>query len=149
MIKIEIAEHINQYEYNEKVIEWCQSSEFPYYDWVIIITFYSALHKIDCCLHQIGLTDRDITSFRNEAKYGHQARNYEVMLNFKEIKQDYITLYTECRKLRYDQYKLNDISKEDLESFINIWYNKIKPFSLSKRSNSSKEIKRRRYKRKI
>lgn len=125
-------QHRNQWNYNEEIINWCKSNNFTYYDWIITITFYTALHKIDYCLHiSAGLTDTQIiVYYKFRRKYtGHGARNKQVIQHLRNIASDYIDLYTESRRVRYKQTNLNQISDTDLNHYLNIWYNIIKPFN--------------------
>lgn len=128
-----LQQHENQWRYNESVIQWAKDNNFSYNDWLITITFYSALHKIDYCLHRTAnLTDRQITFTIDPQgrKYrGHGARIKLVRRHLAEISHDYYTLYSECRRVRYDQRSLNQISKEDLEHYLNIWFDIIDKYN--------------------
>ncbi len=126
-------QHINQCNYNESVINWCSSNNFPFNDWIIIVAFYTALHKLDYWLHsKAGLLDRQITVYYDpygNKITGHGARNKHIVSNFRNIAPHYIDLYRECRRVRYKQIKLNQITPADLKRYQNIWFNEIKPFT--------------------
>ncbi|KKM07603.1 hypothetical protein LCGC14_1732280 [marine sediment metagenome] len=126
-------QHINQCNYNESVINWCRSNNFPFNDWIIIVTFYTALHKLDFWLHSnTGLIDREITEYfnpRGKKFTGHGARNKNIINEFGTVAPYYIDLYRECRRVRYKQFSLNKITSADLNKYINIWFNVIKNFT--------------------
>ena len=126
-------QHLNQCNYNESVINWCRSNNFPFNDWIIIVAFYTALHKLDYWLHvNTRLHDNQITVYFNPRgiKFtGHGARNKNVIDNFRNIAPDYMDLYRECRRVRYNQRGLNQITLADLTKYLDIWFNIIKPFT--------------------
>ena len=75
-----LQQHENQWRYNESIIQWAKDNNFSYNDWLITITFYSALHKIDYCLHRTAnLTDRQITLTRDP-----QGKHFEKKLRKKD-----------------------------------------------------------------
>lgn len=47
-----LEDHRKLWKNNENLINWLQSQNCTYSDWIIIITFYTALHKMDELLHQ-------------------------------------------------------------------------------------------------
>lgn len=118
---MKIPEHLLQWQNNEKIIKELQKIGFLHYDWLITIAFYTCLHKIDIHLHNKGLTDGKIRT--------HYYRKREVTNNLPSyIARKYIQIETKCRKVRYTQKILNNISKTDLLKYLNIWFNDIKSF---------------------
>lgn len=120
-----LEDHRNLWKYNENLINWLQSQKCTYTDWIIIITFYTALHKMDELIHQ-KYPDYDK---RNETKRatGHAYRNKMVNKYYKSVHSKYDSLYRLSRKLRYEQRKLNKIKVKDLPKYIDIWLKIIKP----------------------
>ena len=120
-----LEDHRNQWQYNEKLILWLQSCECSYFDWLIIIAFYTALHKMDELIHQ-KYPNYDK---RNETKKatGHAYRNKMVNRYYKSVHSKYDSLYRISRKLRYEQRKLSKIKVKDLNNYVGIWFNTIKP----------------------
>jgi len=115
-------EHENQYQYNEDVLNWLKNNNSPFFDWIIIIAFYTSLHKIDQCLHKRGFNDFQIGS--------HIKRNNLVINNLPTtICTEYIKLYSKSRVVRYKQDTLYDIKSEDLQDYLDIWFKTIKPFN--------------------
>ncbi|MBA7549602.1 hypothetical protein ES705_42092 [subsurface metagenome] len=99
-----LEDHRNLWKYNETLINWLQSQKCTYTDWIIIITFYTALHKMDELIHQ-KYPDYDK---RNETRRatGHAYRNKMVNKYYKSVHSKYDSLYRLSRKLRYEQRKL-------------------------------------------
>ncbi len=128
-----IQQHRNQCNYNESIINWGKVNKFIFNDWLITIAFYTALHKIDFCLHKKAkLTDQEITKFintRGRKFTGHGARNSRIIYYFRSISADYIDLYTESRRVRYNQINLNQITDVELNQYLDIWFKVIKPFT--------------------
>ena len=132
-----LLHHQNQWKYNEKVINWATDNEFSFNDWIITIAFYAALHKIDYCLHiKANINDYEITHFidrlGNKIR-GHGARNKLVRRHLTEISQDYIILYSECRRVRYDQTTLNQIGDKEVETYLKIWFEVINKYNPKKK----------------
>ena len=115
-------EHENQYQYNEDVLNWLNNNNSPFFDWLITITFYTSLHKIDQCLHKRGFNDIQLIN--------HRKRNMVVIYNLpNNICSEYIKLYSKSREVRYEQDTLYDIRSVDLQGYLNIWFDTIKPFT--------------------
>lgn len=118
-------EHRKQWENNESLIQWLQSNKCSYYDWLIIIAFYAALHKMDILIHQkFPGYDKKKESLKET---GHIYRNKMINKYYKEISSDYLTLYRQSRKLRYEQRSLNKIKEKTLNYYLDLWFKKIKP----------------------
>lgn len=114
-------EHENQYRYNEDVLSWFTQNNSTFFDWMITITFYTALHKIDQCLHKRGFGDSQLSN--------HKKRNNLVINNLPPlICTEYIKLYSKSREVRYEQDTLCNITSTELQNFLNIWFTIIKPF---------------------
>ena len=120
-----LHEHKNQWKNNEKLLNWLQSQKCTYFDWLIIITFYTVLHKMDELIHQKfpGYDKRNET----RKNTGHAYRNKMVGKYYKSVHSEYDSLYRKSRKVRYEQRKLNKIKTKDLKKYIDIWVNTIKP----------------------
>jgi len=120
-----LEDHKNQWKNNEKLILWLQSCKCSYFDWLIIITFYTALHKMQELIHQ-KYPDFDK---RTETKRdtGHIYLNKMVNKYYKDVYSKYYSLYRKSRKLRYEQKKLNRIDEKDLNNYLDIWFKTIKP----------------------
>ncbi len=122
---MQLHEHRKQWKNNENLINWLQSQNCIYFDWLIIITFYTTLHKMDELIHQKfpGYDKRNET----RKSTGHAYRNKMVNMYYKSVYSKYDTLYRISRKVRYEQRKLNKIKLEDLNKYLEIWFNIIKP----------------------
>lgn len=108
------TEHLQLMRANEGLIIELLNNKTTYRDWIIIITFYTALHKIDVLLHDLGVGDGQINN--------HPKRNGQVSQNFpSKIYQKYNTLYLKSKELRYNQKNLFSISKRELRKFLNLW----------------------------
>lgn len=123
---MQLHEHRNQWKNNEKLIEWLQENGCSYLDWLIVITFYTALHKVDELIHFIF---PDYEKKKNSLKdtTHHVFRIQMVAKYYRDLHDDFHTLYRRSRKLRYYQNRLNLIKIPELTRYLNIWYNKIKP----------------------
>lgn len=107
-------EHLQQMKANEGLIIELLNNKTIYRDWIIIITFYTALHKIDIHLHNLGVRDGQINN--------HRKRNNQVFQNIPfSTYQDYYALYLKSKELRYDQINLFSISRHELRKFLNLW----------------------------
>ncbi|MGC9781568.1 MAG: hypothetical protein HZR80_20180 [Candidatus Heimdallarchaeota archaeon] len=115
-----IHQHDNQYNYNEEFLNWLIEKKSKYFDWIITVTFYTSLHKMHSCLHAIGIKNRYIKK--------HKDLNDYVAEKFPSISAGYVLLYEECRRVRYKQIELNAITEEDLNKYLDLWRNVIKPF---------------------
>lgn len=116
-----LIHHEDQYNYNERLLNsmWFEKSTF--FDWMITVSFYTTLHKIDKCLHILGFNDRQISN--------HSKRLSKVINNLPiKISSEYVKLYSKCREVRYRQFHLNNISTKELNKCLNIWFNIIKPY---------------------
>ncbi len=122
---MQLHEHKIQWKYNEQLISWLLKQKCSYFDWIIVITFYTALHKMDELIHQKYPDYDKYNESRRDT--GHIYRNKMVRKYYKSVHSKYDTLYRKSRKLRYEQRKLNIIKKKDLKNYIEIWSNIIKP----------------------
>lgn len=123
---MQINEHRNQWKYNEKLITWLQSNNCTFYDWLITIAFYTALHKMDELIHQ-KFPDYDKKNETKSETIGHAYRNKTINKYYKSIFSQYDSLYRMSRKVRYEQRKLNCITEIELKQYLNIWFKTIKP----------------------
>lgn len=120
-----LEDHKNQWKNNEKLILWLQSCKCSYSDWLIIITFYTALHKMQELIHQKFPNFDKRTEVKRDT--GHIYLNKMVIKYYKEVYREYYSLYRKSRKLRYEQNKLNRINEKELKNYLDIWFKTIKP----------------------
>lgn len=117
-------EHENQFNHNDAFLDWLLIEKSQFYDWIITVSFYAALHKMHSCLHTKGVPCHRI---RN-----HDSLRKQITNHFPEnISTFYDMLHFECRKIRYDQTDLNTINKTYVQDFIDAWKMIIKPFATS------------------
>ena len=115
------TQHNNQWNYNEQVITWLQKQGFSYNDWLITITFYTALHKMERCLHDRGIWHKEIKN--------HKTRNTQIIREFRgKVVRSYMDLYDESKRVRYFQSKLHNIPEPKFDHFLQLWKRDIKPF---------------------
>lgn len=120
-----LEDHNNQWRYNEESILWLQSCNCTYNDWLIVIAFYTALHKMLALLHhKVPKYDKKPETRRDT---GHVYLNKMVKKHYKDVYGAYYTLYSKSRKLRYEQNRLNRINNNELKKYLDIWFKTIKP----------------------
>ncbi len=113
-------EHISLTDANDSLISEMLLNKTTHYDWIIIITFYAALHKIDTLLHNRGIRSRDIN--------GHTKKLDEVFNHLpQKIYNAYNTLYLESLRLRYKQTQIFSLNNQSLIECFRNW-RKIKKF---------------------
>ena len=113
------------WQHNEKLILRLKETCNSHYDWIIIITFYAALHKMAILIHFKK------PDFDKQFNYiNHQIFNNLVHKYYNDIFAEYNNLYKISRKLRYFQTNINVITDEKLENYLNIWFDKIKPYKI-------------------
>ncbi len=118
-------EHKNQWQNNEKLIIWLQSKNCTFFDWLITITFYTVLHKMDELIHQKSPNyDKQLETMKGGR---HAFRNKMVGKYYGSVHSEYDSLYRKSRKVRYEQRRLNKIKVKDLNKYLGIWFNTIKP----------------------
>ncbi len=117
-----MEEHKLLWKHNEALLLKLKQNCNSHYDWIIIITFYASLHKMAILIH---FKDPKFDTRYNYMD--HQHFNKLVHKYFKDIFSKYHDLYRESRKLRYFQTRLNAISEQKLDKFLDIWFNTIKP----------------------
>lgn len=113
-------QHENQWKANEQFRNKILTDGTVFYDWIITITFYTALHKMHCLLHDKGIRSNQITS--------HGKLNSKISNELPSIAVDYLTLHSECKRVRYRQSNIGAISKAELKQYCDIWDNIIKPY---------------------
>lgn len=92
-------EHIKKYEENKKLLESNLNIEnCDFYNWIVTVSFYAALHLVEAKLAKDGIDSKD-----------HFARNNNVdrFNQFSEIRSAYKTLYDKSRIARYDGTFMN------------------------------------------
>lgn len=107
-----LTEHIQQANYNESTLDYLITNNIKSIDWIIIITFYYALHFVQAKL------ERDY----HVCPRNHKKRNQCVVNNLPlNIQTLYSSLYIEARKARYaDQGVYRDVKTyKKLERLIN------------------------------
>ena len=87
--------HRHRANQNHQFLQKLETSNINQYDWMGTVVFYIALHRVRAKLaSKIGLTRK---------KIGHEDLNRYVVRNFgQNVATDYIFLYGESRRLRYD-----------------------------------------------
>lgn len=97
--------HIQQAKHNEELLhescfpDPCTTESIPYLDWNITISFYVALHYIQCYLHKKGFR----TVFQNHIERNDYLKNVVSIKDSKvnQILADYIVLYRLSCRYRY------------------------------------------------
>src|ERR1035437_4117306 len=85
----QVQDHINQWTHNRKFIETINPE---YCDWIVTVTFYSALHAVDALLLDDKVT---VTSHDSRNRILSQTNRY------KKINSAYYPLYDLSRTIRY------------------------------------------------
>lgn len=88
-------DHLSKARNNEKLLinEMSSSSYVSYLDWVVTVTFYTALHYVDACLARYAIHP---TTHR-----GRNGRNSEVSRRLRTVSVKYLILYNKSRYARY------------------------------------------------
>lgn len=92
-------EHIKKYNENRKLLDTNLNIEqCDFYNWIVTVSFYAALHLVEAKLAESGIDSKD-----------HFARgnNVERFGQFKTIRNQYKTLYDKSRIARYDGTFMN------------------------------------------
>lgn len=87
-------EHMDKYNENKRLLETNLNVEAcDFYNWVVTVSFYAALHLVEAKLAEDGVHSSD-----------HFARgnNVERFSRFRNIRSIYKTLYDKSRVARYD-----------------------------------------------
>ncbi len=92
-------EHLKKYDENRQLlatnlnIETCE-----YYNWIVTVSFYAAVHLVEAKLAESGIDSQD-----------HFCRNNNVnrFNQFKNIRNEYKALYDKSRIARYDATFMN------------------------------------------
>lgn len=87
-------EHIKKYNENRKLLDTNLNIEnCEFYNWIVTVSFYAALHLVEAKLAEDNIDSTD-----------HFARNNNVerFSKFKNIRNEYKTLYDKSRVARYD-----------------------------------------------
>ena len=85
------TDHIQQARRNAQFLSTFDLAATPHAEWVIIVAFYTAVHLVEAHFARANLHWRR-----------HEDRNRQVERQFPEISTDYMLLYKESRKARYD-----------------------------------------------
>lgn len=92
-------EHIRKYKENKKLLETNLNIEnCDFYNWVVTVSFYAALHLVEAKLSESGIDSKDHFARSN---------NVERFNQFKNIRTQYKTLYDKSRIARYDAAFMN------------------------------------------
>ena len=92
-------EHIRKYKENKKLLETNLNIEnCDFYNWVVTVSFYAALHLVEAKLSESGIDSKDHFARSN---------NVERFNQFKNISTQYKTLYDKSRIARYDAAFMN------------------------------------------
>ena len=94
-----IEEHKRKYEENRRLLDTNLNIECcDFYNWIVTVSFYAALHLVEARLAEEGVDSKD-----------HFARNNNVerFRYFKNIRNQYKTLYDKSRIARYDGSFMN------------------------------------------
>lgn len=89
----------------------CGSTDLTYKDWNIIIAFYTALHYVQCYLHQKGYK----TTFRDHA----ERNNYLARLSSSDraiakIAPDFVALFKASLSTRYTACYYHYVKQKDV-----------------------------------
>ena len=85
-----LIEHETQYRHNLEFVQTFYPST-KYLDWAITLYFYAAVHLIEAMYAQIGVHNK-----------GHVVRNQRIASDHSGIAVEYMQLYLESRRVRYD-----------------------------------------------
>lgn len=96
----EKADHMRKYEENKKLLDTKLSIESKeFYNWIVIVSFYAAMHLVEARLAEDGFHSSDHTTRGN---------NVERFNYLKPIRAEYKTLYDRSRVARYDAAFMNE-----------------------------------------
>lgn len=93
-------EHIKKYNENKKLLETnLNIKKCNFYNWIVTVSFYAALHLVEAKLAEKGFDSRD-----------HLGRNNNIARfnQFKAIRNEYKILYDKSRIARYDGTFMNE-----------------------------------------
>jgi len=85
-----LIEHETQYRHNLEFVQTFYPGT-KYLDWVITLYFYAAVHLIEMLYASLGAHHK-----------GHGARNQHIATDHPTIAVEYMQLYLESRRVRYD-----------------------------------------------
>lgn len=104
--------HLEKARNNENLLtsEMSSSKYANYYDWVVTVTFYTALHYVDANLARYGIHPRC-----HEGKNG---RNAFVSRRLRTVSSKYLTLYTRSRYARYIPYSERHINASEVKELL-------------------------------
>lgn len=108
-------EHISKADNNLEFLNSFYNEESEYYDWIITILFYSALHYIEAYFAlrtHIGGTEMQST----DGEANHSVRKNLVRRFLKSHYHKYKTLYQLSIEARYTNLS-NDLKWEDIEKY--------------------------------
>lgn len=98
-IDIHIGEHKQKANHDKEIAESLQTTnKSP--DWVVICSFYSALHSVDACAHKYGVPNFDPAP--DEKTTAHQKRLRWVEKNLRDYFGRYNVLLSHSEQCRYD-----------------------------------------------
>lgn len=98
-------QHRLQYQRNKETIIFLLSSPNPYYEWVVTVAFYTALHLVDLVItKKLGFDP--IHSHSDRDKY------LEKLSCLKEIRQEYKSLQLDSKQARYYCVPFNKVKAE-------------------------------------
>lgn len=107
-------QHIEQSEHNKDFLQEIIANFPDYTDWIITVTFYFALHRVQARL----LKDFNLDPDRHEHRNPMRSRNKLVQLLLPNYWEDYHTLYHESRKARYHPNYHKRINITDIRDLI-------------------------------
>jgi len=92
-----IQRHVEQSQHNEDFLQKILAHFPNYTDWIITITFYIAVHRVQAAL----LKDYNLYPDRHEHPNMRRSRNKLVQILYPAYWPSYYILYHESRKARY------------------------------------------------
>ncbi|WP_287588253.1 hypothetical protein [Candidatus Borrarchaeum sp.] len=105
--------HSKQAIHNERFLKDLLQGNTPYRDWVITVTFYTALHYVHAYFANIGIA--------NKKRKNHSLVIGLVRARLTCISNDYYLLYEECRRVRYYQKYQKRISHSHINYYLSLF----------------------------
>lgn len=94
------AQHLKKYKENKRLLETRLSfEEKDFYNWIVTVSFYTALHLVEARLAELNIDSADHTARNN---------NIERFNILKPVRDEYKTLYDRSRVARYDATFMNE-----------------------------------------
>ncbi len=106
------ADHIRQAAQNARFLSTFDLSATHHPDWAVTVAFYTVLHLVEAHFAR-----------SNRHCYDHSSRNREVSSQLRAIEVEYMQLYNESRRERYD---CSPVTSGDAQRTIRNYYEPVR-----------------------